>query len=99
MTEKQQLAILTKVQKWVEKTLGKDNCADISYRTGEEGQLYCEYANPDYPFISFEGPMYDLMNYGDIDQWKFKESFDKFLDTLGLWYEMGNAWNITLYKD
>ena len=94
MTEKQQLSVLKKVQKWIESRISSE---DISYRTGEDGLSYSQYASAKYPFISFEGELYSLLNYGE-DGWKFKEEFDTFLSKLGFYYELGEAWNLTLYK-
>ena len=57
---------------------------------------YFEYVAKNHIIsMSFEGPFYDVMNYqgGSI-----LDGFDKLLANHGLWYERGDAWNITLYE-
>lgn len=57
---------------------------------------YFEYANPATLSMSFEGELYDMMNNG----WFAKEleSFSKLINGFGYYYELGNAWNLSLYK-
>lgn len=54
---------------------------------------YFEYAAYDHILsMSFEGGLYDLLNYsGGKKMDKFMEIFEKY----GLYYELGNAWNLT----
>lgn len=54
---------------------------------------YFEYAAYDHILsMSFEGGLYDLLNYsGGRKMDKFMEIFEKY----GLYYELGNAWNLT----
>lgn len=56
---------------------------------------YFEYANPKHILsMSFEGALYHLLNYdGNTD--KFDAIFHKY----GLYYEQGDAWNLTAYPD
>ena len=54
---------------------------------------YFEYAAYDHILsMSFEGVLYELLNYsgGSIID-KFNKIFEKY----GLYYELGNAWNLT----
>ena len=44
--------------------------------------------------MSFEGELYDLINYRGG---KALDEFDKLLEKHGLYYELGNAWNLTVY--
>lgn len=46
--------------------------------------------------MSFEGPLYDAINYGD-DSNAVKELTALF-DEYGLYYELGNAWNLSLFR-
>lgn len=41
--------------------------------------------------MTFEGAFYEIIN----DYWDFEE----LLKNHGLWYELGNAWNMAIYKD
>lgn len=56
---------------------------------------YFEYAAYDHILsMSFEGPLYDVLNYtfGKMEE-KFLNIFHKY----GLYYELGNAWNLSAY--
>lgn len=56
---------------------------------------YFEYAAYDHILsMSFEGGLYDLLNYrGGITAEKFLAIFEKY----GLYYELGNSWNLSAY--
>ena len=44
--------------------------------------------------MSFEGPLYDVLNYS---YGKKEEVFRSIFERRGLYYEFGNAWNLTVY--
>lgn len=44
--------------------------------------------------MSFEGPLYEEINYGNGAKW-----LNNILDKYGLYYELGNSWNLTVYAD
>ena len=46
--------------------------------------------------MSFEGNLYDVLN----GYWgaKIKKEFSNILEKYGLYYELGNAWNLTCYE-
>lgn len=51
---------------------------------------YFEYANENHILsMSFEGDLYDVINYGNTN--KLDAIFEKY----GLYYELGNSWNLT----
>ena len=56
---------------------------------------YFEYAAHDHILsMSFEGALYELLNYwGGSKLEKFMGIFEEY----GLYYELGNAWNLTCY--
>ena len=56
---------------------------------------YFEYANHDHILsMSFEGPLYDVLNYdGGAREAGLQEIFEKY----GLYWELGNAWNLSAY--
>ena len=56
---------------------------------------YFEYAAYDHILsMSFEGGLYDVLNYsGGSKLDKFMKIFERY----GLYYELGNAWNLTCY--
>ena len=45
--------------------------------------------------MSFEGPLYDVLNYGDYD---LEDEFEKIFSKHGLYYELGNMWNLSCYE-
>ena len=58
---------------------------------------YFEYvAEPNILSMSFEGGLYEVLNgyYGFKTEEKFQEIFKKY----GLYYELGNAWNLSCYE-
>lgn len=61
----------------------------------EDPHRYTEYAG-DILTVSFEGPLYDALNYGD-DNWATEEDLNKIFRKYGLYYELCNACNLTAY--
>lgn len=57
---------------------------------------YFEYAAYDHIIsMSFEGPLYHVLNYGFGDE--TEEAFRAIFEKYGLYYELGNAWNMSVY--
>lgn len=54
----------------------------------------------DFLSMSFEGPFYDIVNYNYSSKYcnKYVDEFNAILDKYGYYYELGNAWNLSLYK-
>ena len=61
---------------------------------------YFKYvACPHILSMSFEGPLYECLNgYAGDHGWQIEEAFSQLLRKYGCFYELGNAWNLTLYK-
>jgi len=61
---------------------------------------YLEY-NGDFLSMSFEGPLYDVLNlnysFGIKTCDKYIEEFNNILNKYNKYYELGNAWNLSLY--
>lgn len=59
-----------------------------------EPRDFFEYAGPILS-MSFEGPLYDAINYGTMESLKVRlqELFERF----GVYYELGNSWNFSVY--
>ena len=56
---------------------------------------YFEWAAYDHILsMSFEGPLYDVLNYS---YGKSEEMFRSIFERRGLYYEFGNSWNLTVY--
>lgn len=57
---------------------------------------YFKWANPQHILsMSFEGYLYDKINYGK----GMPESFRKLFAEYDVYWEQGNAWNLTLYPN
>lgn len=56
---------------------------------------YFEYAAYDHILsMSFEGGLYSVLNYSFGHR---EEEFDNIFDKYGLYYELGNSWNLSVY--
>lgn len=56
----------------------------------------CDYYNLDTITMTFEGNFYSVLNSGKESP-ALKE-FNKLITSNGYYYELGNAWNLALYK-
>lgn len=80
------------------------NTRDCVFKyTEADPRRYFDYVNEEH-FISmsFEGPLYELLNYGyfysNSAGEKLEEEFSKIFEKYGYYYQIGNAWNLTAYK-
>lgn len=65
---------------------------------GYDPREYFDYvANPHILSMSFEGPFYDAINYGRNQQ--LIEDFENILRDYGVYYKLGDAWNLTLFEE
>jgi hypothetical protein len=96
-TNDQELKIIEVLQSFLDDEVGSEWLGDAKFRIGEDAVQYCDYAEVGFPCLFIDGSiLYDLINYGE-DKWEFVNKFDEFLTRVGLWYELGNAWNMTFY--
>ena len=60
---------------------------------------YFDYVGP-YLSMSFEGPLYHMINYGSYEDVSdnFLTEFNDLFDEYCLYYELGDAWNLSAYK-
>lgn len=59
---------------------------------------YFEYANPDTLSMSFEGPLYHVLN-AYVGGWmKLEKQFANLFKKYGLYYEMGHSWNLSTFE-
>ena len=59
---------------------------------------YFEYANPDTLSMSFEGALNHVLN-AYIPGWAvLEEEFSEIFKRHGYYYEMGHAWNLSVYE-
>ena len=59
----------------------------------EDPRTYTEYAG-DILTMTFEGPLYDALNYGP---WQVEEQLQAIFRKYGLYFELGNAWSLSAY--
>lgn len=62
----------------------------------EDPRRYTKYAG-DILTMTFEGPLYEALNYGGYgdNPWQVEEELTAIFRKYGLYYELGNAWNLT----
>lgn len=59
---------------------------------------YTEYAG-DILTMTFEGPLYEALNYGDYgnNPWKTEEELSAIFRKYGLYYELGECWSLSAF--
>lgn len=71
-----------------------DAPANIVIQEGYDPHDYFEWAAHNHILsMSFEGPLYQAINYGTYDI----EGLDHIFNKYGVYYELGNMWNLTAY--
>ena len=53
---------------------------------------------PNILSMSFEGDLYDVLNGYSYGWVKNEEEFRKIFERYGLYFELGNAWNLSCYE-
>ena len=71
---------------------------EITRRSDIKGSTYFHYANDDTVSVSFEGPLYEVLNFYHPRSAELHEQFMNLVDEHGFWFEMGNHWNLSLYN-
>ena len=70
-------------------------------RTDLDPKSYLDYSGS-YLSMSFEGPLYEALNYGYTREYCYlkdvEEHLTNFFAHYGLHLELGNAWNFSLYE-
>ena len=59
---------------------------------------YFEYANPKTLSMSFEGPLYRMLNAYILGWVALEDEFSKLFKKYGYYYELGHAWNLSAYE-
>lgn len=77
---------------------GTNSWDDVYVEDNMDPKRYFEYAG-DILSMSFEGPLYDILNYSDEWGSKWEEEFSEIFHKHGYYYEIGNAWNLTAVKE
>jgi hypothetical protein len=78
---------------------------DFIVEDGVSPKTYIEYSNPETVTVSFDGsPLYEAINYGDYNpitdkySWRTVDQLNDLIESHGYYYELGHAWNFTLYE-
>lgn len=86
-------------------TSNHKDCMDFCYNEHRyfedeaDPENYFEYVNkPNILSMSFEGPLYHVLNAYRPGWVKLEDEFSKIFEKYGLYYEMGHAWNLTCYE-
>ena len=77
-------------------TQAKTAKGTLYYKTAFNGPCPCEYSNPDTLTMTFEGPLYHELNYGDWGKGAW-EGLNRIGKKYGLYHEMGHAWSLAFY--
>lgn len=80
-----------------------------TFHYNDKSKLYEEEADPKEYFefvadphilsMSFEGAFYDVINGASVKAHKLQKQFENILSKHGLYYKLGNGWNLTLYEE
>lgn len=78
---------------------GKQIDDDLYFYKNKNPKEYFEYVNNDHILsMSFEGGLYYVLN-AYVPGWTKKESeFQKLFAKYGWYYELGHAWNLSVYE-
>lgn len=63
---------------------------------GIKGSQFFDYANDETVSMSFENEIYNMVNYGEYP--KTMKAFEDVFNKHGVYYELGNAWNLSVYE-
>ena len=82
-----------------------EDCTEFCYNERRyfedkaEPKDYFEYVRePNILSMSFEGDLYNVLN-GYVHGWvKLEDEFRKIFEKYGLYFELGNAWNLTCFE-
>jgi hypothetical protein len=93
------IEFLKENQLWRDVSLYYDN-KRVSSNNGIEYGInvsdYIEYNNPETITMSFEGPLYHVLN--DFEGNDLYFAFENIVKKYGFYFEFGYAWSLALYK-
>lgn len=77
---------------------GKQIAENLYEYEGKNPKDYFEYANPNTLSMSFEGPLYHVLN-AYVPGWsKLEQQFIRVFEKYNCYYEMGHAWNLSVFE-
>lgn len=77
---------------------GKQIAENLYEYEGKNPKDYFEYANPETLSMSFEGPLYEVLNAYRSGWTRLEAQFAKLFEKYGMYYEMGYAWSLSAYE-
>ena len=78
---------------------GKKIAEDLYEYENRNPKDYFEWANPKTLSMSFEGFLNHVLN-AYVSGWvKLEDEFIKLFDKHGVYYEMGDAWNLSVFEN
>ena len=95
----------------------RDKAIDVNTSSGRKimedvkASDWVEYSNDKGVTVTFDGYIYELMNYGfhmepdeslgipEKHDWNLVDELNKLLEKYNCWYENGNYWNFAVYED
>ena len=78
---------------------GKQIAEDLYEFEDKNAEDYFEYANPNTLSMSFEGALYEALNAWDLPYYDgTEEELQAIFGNYGLYWEFGNAWNLSAYE-
>ena len=77
---------------------GKKIAEDLYEYDDKDPSTYFEYANSKTLSMSFEGGLYSVLNCYVLGWSKLEAEFLKLFEKYDCYYEMGNSWNLSVYK-
>ena len=95
----------------------RDKAIDVNTSTGRKimedvkASDWVEYSNDKGVTVTFDGYIYELMNYGfhmepdeslgilEKHDWNLVDELNKLLEKYNCWYENGHAWNFSVYEN
>lgn len=71
---------------------------DLYLYENKDPLRYIEYANPNTITMSFEGPLYHVLNGYVRGGYKLEEQLQELFKKYGYYFEYGHAWNLSAYE-
>ena len=80
---------------------GSKIAEDVYEYTDKNPLYYFQYAKPETLSMSFEGPLYMILNaYWENKTWlSWYEEFNALFERHGYYFEQGSAWNLSVCED
>lgn len=75
---------------------GKQYKATGEYIQDRKPSTVTQYSDDKGLTMTFEGPLYEVINGGEM--YATLEQFNALFSKHGVYYELGNAWNLTVFK-